>query len=100
VNGTPKLNCEQDALLTALLTQLTHAAPAVKAGVGKATLHCSVRLPDFAASYRRALRQVVERAIGRIEESTGQAVDSLLAISMDGKEDNDRIGPHPCSGEA
>src|SRR5215813_12164665 len=49
------------------------------------------RLPDFQAAYRRARRELVEGAIGRIQATTGQAVDTLLAVATDGKKDGDRV---------
>jgi hypothetical protein len=39
-------------------------------------------------AYRRARRQPVERAIGRIEGGTRQTADPWLAITKDGKKDS------------
>ena len=80
-----KLTRKQEALVAALLTEPTHAAAAATAGVSEATLHRWLRLPEFQAAYRRARRQLVESAVGRIQAATGQAVDALVAVAKHGK---------------
>jgi hypothetical protein len=72
-----KLNREQEAVIVALLTEPTHAAPAARAGVGAATLQRWLLLPAFQAAYRLARRSVVEVAIGRLQQSTSKAVEAL-----------------------
>jgi hypothetical protein len=86
-----KLIDKQEVLIAALLTEPTHAAAAVKAGVSEATLHRWLLLPEFQAAYRQARRQLVEGAVGRVQAATGQAVDTLLAVAKDGKKDADRV---------
>jgi len=86
-----KLTHKQEALIAALLTEPTHAAAAAKAGVSEATLHRWLHLREFRAAYRRARRELVERAVGRLQAATGQAVDTLLAVAKDGKKDGDRV---------
>ena len=86
-----KLTRKQEAVIAALLTEPTHAAAASKAGVSEATLHRWLRLPEFQFAYRRARRELVEGAIGRMQAATGQAVDTLLAVCKVGAKDGDRV---------
>jgi hypothetical protein len=86
-----KLSRKQEALIASLLTEPTHTAAARKAGVSEATLHRWLKLPDFRAAYRRARRELVEGAIGRIQAATGQAVDTLLTVATSGARDGDRV---------
>jgi hypothetical protein len=72
-----QLTRKQEALIAALLTEPTHAAAAAKAAVSEATLHRWLRLPEFQTAYRQARRAVVEAAIGRLQQTTGKAVDAL-----------------------
>jgi hypothetical protein len=86
-----KLTRKQEALIAALLTEPTHSAAATEAGVSEATLHRWLRLPAFRTAYRRARRELVEGAVGRIQAATGQAVDTLLAVAREGAKDGDRV---------
>ena len=51
-----KLTTKQEALIAALLSEPTHSAAAIKAGVSPATLYRWLQLPDFA-----------RRSAGRVE---------------------------------
>jgi hypothetical protein len=86
-----KLNRKQEALIAALLTESTHAAAAARAGVSEATLHRWLRLPAFQGAYRRARRELVEGAVGRLQAAAGQAVETLLAVAKEGARDGDRV---------
>ncbi len=86
-----KLTGKQESLIAALLTEPTHAAAATKAGVSEATLQRWLLLPDFCGAYRKARRELVEAAVGRIQAATGIAVDTLLAVAKDGEKDGDRV---------
>jgi hypothetical protein len=86
-----KLTRKQEALIGALLTESTHADAAQKAGVSEATLHRWLNLPVFQVAYRQARRELVEAAIGRIQNAAGQAVDTLLAVAKNGAKDSDRV---------
>ncbi len=77
MSGWTKLPHKQEMLIAALLTEPTHAAAAVKAGVSEATLHRWLRHPEFQAAYRLARRGIVESAIGRLQQATGRAVEAL-----------------------
>jgi hypothetical protein len=101
-----KLTRKQEALIAALLIEPTHAAAATKVGVSEATLHRWLNLPDFRTAYRRARRELVEGAVGRIQAATGQAVDTLISVAKDGVKDSDRVRAaialldHACRGLA
>jgi hypothetical protein len=75
--GRTKLNRKQESLIAALLTEPTHAAAAVKAGVSEATLHRWLHLQEFQAAYRRARRDIVEAAVGRLQQTAAKAVEAL-----------------------
>ena len=50
-----------------------------------------LHLPTFREAYRRARRELVEQAIGRVQAANGQAVDALLAVVRQGRKDSDRV---------
>jgi hypothetical protein len=101
-----KLTSKQEALIAALLTEPTYAAAAAKAGVGQTTLYRWLHLPPFRAAYRRARRELVEAAVGRIQAAAGQAVETLLDVARQGRRDGDRtraaiaLLDHACRGLA
>jgi hypothetical protein len=78
-------------LIAALLTEPNYAAAAAKAGVSETTLYRWMHLPEFRASYRQARRELVEGAIGRVQATTGQAVEILLDVARNGRRDGDRV---------
>jgi hypothetical protein len=75
-DGGKRPRCEELAL-AALLSEPTIAAAAMKAGIGESTLLRWMAEPDFRARYRAARRQVVEGAIGRLQQAATLAVDAL-----------------------
>jgi hypothetical protein len=86
-----KLTSKQEALIAALLTEPNYEAAATKAGVGKSTLYRWLHLPEFRAAYRRARRELVEGAIGRLQAGTGLAVEALMAVVRGARRDGDRV---------
>jgi hypothetical protein len=95
MSANGKLNRKQETLIAALLTEPTHAAAATKAGVSEATLHRWLRLPEFQTAYRQARRSIVETAIGRLQQTTGKAVEALernLACGHPGNEIRAALG--------
>jgi len=86
-----KLTRKQEALIAALLTEPTYAAAADKAGVGTATLYRWLNVPAFRTAYRQARREAVESAIARSQAGSGQAVETLLDVSRNGRRDSDRV---------
>lgn len=99
-----KLTSKQELLIAALLTEPTYAAAAFKARVAETTIYRWLELPRFRKAYRRARREIVEAAIGRIQAATGQAVETLVTIARQGRRDGDRIRAsmalldHACRG--
>jgi len=77
MSASGKLNRKQEVLIAALLTEPTHAAAATRAGVSEATLHRWLHLPAFRDEYRFARRAVVETAVGRLQQASAKAVDTL-----------------------
>ena len=86
-----KLTSKQEAVIAALLTESTYAAAAAKAGVGESTLYRWLHLRPFRDAYRKARRELVESAIGRIQAASGQAVEALLTVASKGRRDSDRV---------
>jgi hypothetical protein len=86
-----KFTRKHEALIAALLTEPTYAAAAAKAGISEGTLYGWLRRPDFRAAYRRARRELVEAAVGRIQASCGEAVNALLAVVRSARRDGDRV---------
>jgi hypothetical protein len=101
-----KLTSKQETLIAALLTEPSYAAAAAKAGVGETTLYRWLHLASFRAAFRKARRELVESAVGRIQAATGQAVETLLAVALQGRRDSDRVRAaialldHACRGLA
>lgn len=79
-HGT-KLTRKQEATIAALLVEQTHAAAAAVAGVSVASLNRWLRKPAFQRDYRRARRQLVEHAVGRVQAAMGKAVDTLVEVT-------------------
>ena len=86
-----KLTHQQEVLIAALLTEPTYAAAADKAGVSRSTLYRRLRTPAFRAAYRRARRELVEAAIGRVQASAGEATEALVDVVRQGRRDGDRV---------
>jgi hypothetical protein len=68
---------KQDLAVAALLSEPTVAAAATRAGVGERTLRGWLRQPAFQALYQDARRQVLEGAVGRLQQAAGEAVETL-----------------------
>jgi hypothetical protein len=77
--GGSKAN-RRDIAIAALLTERTIEEAADRAGVSARTLKNWLAEPDFCAAYRAARRQLVEGAVGRLQEASGKAVDALVAL--------------------
>jgi hypothetical protein len=72
-----KLPRKQEDAIAALLAAPTVTAAAELVGIGERTLRRWLRDAAFLNAYRHARRKVVESAIGRIQNATGEAVDAL-----------------------
>lgn len=67
----------EEAALAALLTEPTIARAAEKASVSESTLLRWMAEPAFKTRLRAARREVVEAAIGRLQQATATAVEAL-----------------------
>ena len=82
-HGT-KLTQRQELAISALLTATDVDAAAHQAGIGARTLYRWLREDaTFQAAYRTAKRSVVEQAITQVQQATGKAVATLLAVMDD-----------------
>jgi hypothetical protein len=72
-----KLSRKQEQAIAALLAEPTIAAAAGKVKVGERTLREWLKRHAFRAAYGRARSAVVEAALGRLRQVTGEAVDTL-----------------------
>jgi transposase-like protein len=72
-----KLTRKQDDAIAALLSTATIKDAAAACNVGVATLYRWLQLPEFAAAYRTARREVVEHAITELQSATSEAVATL-----------------------
>jgi hypothetical protein len=86
-----KQSRKQEQAVAALLEESTVAAAAKRVKVSERALRTWMRQDGFRSAYRRARREVVEGAIGRLQGAAGLAVDTLLAIARDGAKECDRV---------
>jgi hypothetical protein len=75
-----KLTHKQEQAIAGLLSETTVSAAAEKAGVGEVTLYRWLKLPDFLAAYRAARREVVEKAVAQLQQSSWAASTTLLRL--------------------
>ena len=70
--------------IAALLTEASIEAAAQQVGIGYRTLHRWLREDtDFQKAYRKAKRHVVEQAMTQVQQASGTAVATLLAVMQD-----------------
>ena len=74
------LSHKQEKAIAALLSEATVASAAEKAGVGEVTLYRWLKLPDFLAAYREARREVVEKAVAQMQQSSWAASATLIRL--------------------
>lgn len=77
------LTRKQDRAILALLTSSTLQDAAKVAGIGEATLWRWLQQEDFQEAYQDARRQAVNQAITRLQQATGEAVETLRNIAKD-----------------
>jgi hypothetical protein len=78
-----KFRRKTEEAIAALLTQPTIREAAKTAGVGEKTLWRWLQDEDFCQSYRKARRQVVQQAVTRLQQISGEAVEALRGIMVD-----------------
>jgi hypothetical protein len=72
-----KRSRQEEAAISALLSEPTITDAATQAGIGESTLRRWLADPSFKASYRDARRQVVEQAVSGLQQATSDAVATL-----------------------
>lgn len=84
--STHVLTPRQEQGITALLVRGSLQAAAEASGVNEKTLRRWLREDlAFQAAYREARRQVVQQAIGQVQQATGEAVETLRKVRKDRK---------------
>ena len=81
-----KLTRKQEQAIAALLSEATVGTAAEKAGVGEVTLYRWLKLPDFLAAYREARREVVEKAVAQMQQSSWAASATLIRLLGSGSD--------------
>ncbi len=81
-HGT-KLSRKRHQAIAALIEQPTVKGAALAAGVGEATLIRWMKDEAFKTAYRDAKRRIVNQAITRLQRSSDNAVQTLVAIMND-----------------
>ena len=74
---------KSEEVIAALLETPTIKAAAERAGIGEATIYRWLDDPEFEREYRRARRQAVQQAITRLQQLSGEAVETLREIMID-----------------
>ena len=80
------LSHKQEQAIAALLTESTVASAAEKAGVGEVTLYRWLKVQEFASAYREARREVVEKAIAQMQQSSWAAATTLIRLLASGSD--------------
>ena len=75
-----KLTRKQEQAISALLAEATLASAAERVSVNESTLRRWLSLPEFAAAYREARRQVMEKAMAQLQQSSWAASTTLLRL--------------------
>src|SRR5262245_39382488 len=80
-----RLTAKREKVIFALLVEPTIQAAAQTAGVGKRTVYTWLKDPTFIAAYRQARAEAVSQAVARLQQASGEAVDTLKAVMADTK---------------
>jgi hypothetical protein len=75
-----KLSRKREQAIAALLSEATIASAAERAGISEVTLWRWLKQTDFKAAYREARRQVVEKAVAQLQQSSWAASTTLLKL--------------------
>jgi len=76
---------KEEGAILALLREPTVGAAAKACGVSESTLWRWLQEPEFQKKYRAARRQVLDQAINRLQQVTGEAVETLQRNMTCGK---------------
>jgi hypothetical protein len=80
-----KLSRKWEIAIAALLSESTQEAAAKKAGIAHRTLKNWLKIPEFAKTFRQARRDIVDRAIQLLQQTTVDAVNTLKDSMADDK---------------
>jgi len=78
-----KLSRKHEQAITALLTQPTIGKAAGEVGINEVTLWRWMKIPDFIEAYREVKSQAVSQAIAKLQQASGEAVETLRTIMTD-----------------
>jgi transposase-like protein len=81
-----KISRKQEQAIAALLAEATVSAAAERAGVAEVTLLRWLKQADFTTAYREARRQVVEKAVAQLQQSSWAASTTLLKLLGSGSD--------------
>ena len=84
--SSEKLTRKQEQAIAALLSEATVASAAEKAGVSEVTIYRWLKIPDFISAYREARREVVEKAIAQLQQSSWAASTTLIRLLGSGSD--------------
>jgi AcrR family transcriptional regulator len=80
---TSNFDRKKEIALSALLTETTFQKAAKIAGVSEVTLYRWLKDKDFSQAYKELKREAVSQAVARLQQISGQAVETLKAIMED-----------------
>ncbi len=83
--GQKDLSPRQERAIGALLTAPTIVQAAQETGISERTLRRWTTQPAFQSELRRARRQALGRAVGRLQQVAERAVDALDQVMQDEK---------------
>ena len=85
VSGSGALSTrKRETAIAALLASDTIQSAAQAAGLAERTIRRWLRQdPDFRAAYDEARRLVLDQTLGRLQASSGEALETLLAVCRD-----------------
>jgi len=81
---TDALTSAQHKAISALLSEPTIRQAAVAAGAKERTVYNWLKTPAFAAEYRAARREATSQAIARVQQFSGHAAGTLVALMAPG----------------
>jgi DNA-binding MurR/RpiR family transcriptional regulator len=76
---------KREQAVAALLAHSTIGEAAGAVGVSEVTMWRWLQEEEFQTAYREAKKQIVQQAVTRIQQVTGEAVDTLREIMLDPK---------------
>lgn len=78
-----ELTGRQEVLIAALLSEPTQEAAALKADVPRSTMYRWLREGSFQERYRAAQKHLFSHAMGRLQNTAGDALDTLREVMTD-----------------